>query len=111
MRQFFVLPAALLLMSVSALAGTDRDFICQDYADSRADAWAQNRLERVDALQAAGPSQVVVIMGGDKYLAPRYQADVIATSFGDTLRERNSVYSEELHRCMNSRGLALALQN
>lgn len=111
MRQIFLIPAALVLMSVGALAETDRDFICRDYADTQADAWAQNKLERVDASQAAGPSQVVVIMGGDKYLAPRYQSDIITTSYGDTLRERGRVYSEEFHRCMNSRGLALALQN
>ncbi len=111
MRQIFIFPAALLLLSASALAGTDRDFICRDYAEARADVWAQGRLDRADAAQSAGPSQVVVIMAGEKYLAPLYQKDIITTSFGDTLRDRNMVYSEEFHRCMNSRGLALALQN
>jgi len=111
MRHFSVFSAALLLMSASALAETDRDFICRDYADAQADVWAQGKLDRADAGQKAGASQVVVVMGGEKFIAPLYQNDIVATSFGDTLRKRNQVYSEEFHRCMNSRGLALALQN
>ncbi len=111
MRPFLMLPAALLLLASSAFAETDRDFICRDFADTQADAWAQGRLERAGAAQKAGPGQVVVVMGGEKYLAPLYQRDVITTSLGDTLRERNSVYAEEFHRCIHSRGLALMLQN
>jgi hypothetical protein len=111
MRHISMVFAALLMMSASALAGADRDFICRDYADAQADVWAQGKLDRASAEQTAGPSQVVVVMAGKKYLAPLFQKNIIATSFGDTLRERNQVYSEEFHRCMNSRGLALALQN
>jgi hypothetical protein len=111
MRHISLVSAAILLMSASAMAESDREFICRDYADARADVWAQGKLDRADAGQKAGPSQVVVVLGGEKYLAPLYQKDIIATSFGDTLRERGQVYSEEFHRCMNSRGLALALQN
>ena len=111
MRHIYIFSAALLLMSASALAGTDRDFICRDYAEAQADAWSQGKLDRADAEQEAGQSQVVVVLSGQKFVAPRYQAGIIATSFGDRLRSRNQVYSEEFHRCMNSRGLALALQN
>jgi hypothetical protein len=111
MRHISMFSAALLLMSANALAETDRDFICRDYADAQADVWSQGKLDRADAGQRAGDSQVVVVMGGEKFLAPLYQTDIVATSFGDTLRKRNQIYSEEFHRCMNSRSLTLALQN
>ena len=111
MRLIFTFSAAMLLICSQALADTDRDFICRDYAETQADAWAQGRLERAGADQEPGRGQVVVVLAGEKYLAPRYQRDIITTSLGDTLRERNQVYAEEFHRCINSRGLALMLQN
>ena len=96
-------------MSSVAWAQSDRDFLCSDYADIRADAWVQGKLDRADATQTAGPSQVVVVMAGQKFLAPLYQRDLVATSLGDTLRKRNAVYVQEFHRCMSSRNLGLAL--
>jgi hypothetical protein len=103
--------AALLLTSTSVWASSDHELICRDFADAQADGWAQGRLDRADAGEKVGPSKVLVVMAGEKFVAPLYQNNVIATSFGDTLRQRNQVYSEEFHRCMNNRGLAKALQN
>jgi hypothetical protein len=111
MGRIFMFSAALLLMSTSSWANSDHEFVCADYADAKADAWAQGRLDRVDAAEKVGPSKVLVVMAGVKYVAPLYQDNVIATSFGDTLRQRNQIYSEEFHRCLNSRSLAQALQN
>ena len=111
MGRIFMFSAALLLLSSNSWAASDHELICRDYADAQADSWAQGRLDRADAAEKVGPSKVLVVMAGEKFVAPLYQKDVIATSFGDTLRQRNQVYSEEFHRCMNNRGLARALQN
>lgn len=111
MGRIVMFSAALLLMSTSGWATSDREFICRDYADAQADVWSQGKLDRVDAAEKVGPSKVLVVMAGQKFAAPLYQDNIIATSFGDTLRQRNQVYAEEFHRCLNSRDLARALQN
>ena len=111
MGRIVMFSAALLLMSTSGWATSDHELICRDYADAQADGWAQGRLDRVDAAEKVGPSKVLVVMAGQKYVAPLYQDNIIATSFGDTLRQRNQIYSEEFHRCLHNRDLSRALQN
>ena len=111
MRHLSIFAAALLLSTAGAFADSERVMVCQDYADAGADTWAQGRLDRADDFQSANPQQAVVIFGGEKFLAPLHPHGIILEPLGAILHERNQIFNEEFHRCMNSHSLSVALQN
>ena len=111
MRHLSIFTAALVLSTASAFAESERAMVCQDYADAGADMWAQGRLDRADDFQTANPQQTVVVFGAEKFLAPLHPHAIILEPLGAILHERNEIYNEEFHRCMNSHSLSVALQN
>jgi hypothetical protein len=100
--------AAISIFACSGFAVAKDVVSCRSFAEGAADQWADGRIMKADNSTRAQSDEIVLISAGRKFILPRIalrKDDVTLQPLGELVRDRQTVYDEELRRCLHTREL------
>jgi hypothetical protein len=100
--------AAMSLFAFSGFAVAKDVVSCRSFAEAAAEQWADGRIMKADNSTKAQSDEIVLISAGKKFIVPRIalrKDEVTLQPLGQLAMDRQTVYDEELRRCLHTREL------
>jgi hypothetical protein len=100
--------AVMGIFAFSGFAAAKEVVSCRSFAEAAADQWADGRIAKADNSTSAQADEIVLISAGRKFIVPRdalRKDEVTLQPLGQLASDRQTVYDEELRRCLHTREL------